>query len=98
MEVENRFAIVKFHVGELVVVGKVMVTEKEFRRGRLSDYLNRKDILFVPVHEAHIFHVQTNDTIDTKVFILLRKEAIDWIVPIKEPQITFETEKVFDFS
>jgi hypothetical protein len=98
MDTERNHAIVKFHVRDLVIVGKVLVTEKEFRRGRLSDYLNRKDILFLPVHDAHIFHGETNKTIDNKVFILLRKEAVDWIVPIKEPQLAFETEKVFDFS
>ena len=55
MELEQGLAIVKIFTRDLAIVGKIMITEKEFHRGRLSDYFNRADLAFIPVQDAHIF-------------------------------------------
>ena len=71
---------------DVAIVGKIHVTEKEFHKGRLSDYMNREDITFIPIHDAHIFSLETKSPLEKKLFILLNKNSIEWVIPIKEPK------------
>ncbi|MBN2054212.1 hypothetical protein JW905_04780 [bacterium] len=98
MEMERGFAVVKIYTEKLAIVGKILVTEKEFRRGRLSDYLNRSDIQFVPIHDAHVFSMDTKKPISSKVFVLLNKNEIQWLIPIKEPEYSYTTDASLTFD
>ncbi len=96
MEVERGYAVVEMHSRNLIIVGKVLVTEKEFRRGRLSDYVNRAEVSFVPVNDARIIDVGTKEKIDEKKFMLVNKNAIDWIIPIKEPKYKYGIDSCYE--
>lgn len=92
MEMERGYAVVKIYTKKLAIVGKILVTEKEFRRGRLSDFLNRDDIQFVPIHDAHVFSIDTKKPLSSKTFILLNKSQIEWLIPIKEPDYKYSAQ------
>lgn len=97
MEIERGYAVVKVYTERWAVVGKILVTEKEFRRGRLSDYLNRDDVTFIPIHDAHVFSRDNHKPVSRKVFILLNKTRIDWLIPIKEPDYSYDREEELGF-
>lgn len=86
MESEAGIAVVKIFTRDTAIVGKIMITEKEFHKGRLSDYLNREDLTFIPIQDAHIFSLESRTPIETKVFMLLNKNSVEWVIPIKEPE------------
>ncbi|MBI2568783.1 MAG: hypothetical protein HYV63_17325 [Candidatus Schekmanbacteria bacterium] len=63
------------------------MTEKEFRKGRLSDYLNRQDIDFIPINDAHVFNLESGRPIASRIFVLLNKRHINWVHPMREPHL-----------
>ncbi len=85
MNDEEKNAVIKIYTREYAIVGKIMISVDESNNQRLSDYLNRPDVDFIPIHEAHVFSLDTKKPISSKVFILLNKREIKWLVPIKEP-------------
>ena len=89
MEFQRGHAVVKIYTPKFAIVGKILVTEREYQRGRLSDYLNRPELVFIPVHDAHIFSLKTKKALQTNTFILLNKRQVDWIIPVREPGQAF---------
>lgn len=85
MSTESAFAVVKIFTRDVAIVGKVLIMEKEFHKGRLSDYLNREDVLFIPIHGAHVFSLDSKTPLEKDAFVLLNKNSIEWVIPIKEP-------------
>ncbi|MFC1852732.1 hypothetical protein ACFL27_21245 [candidate division CSSED10-310 bacterium] len=90
MEEDSALAVVKIFTRDMAIVGKIMITEKEYHKGRLSDYMNRSDVLFIPVQEAHVISLETKTPIESRVFLLLNKNVIEWVIPIREPKTTDE--------
>ncbi len=86
MELERGFAVVKIYTEQFAIVGKILLVEREYNRGRLSDYMNRADMKFVPLHEAYVFSLRTKKAVSSKSFMLLNKNAISLIIPAREPE------------
>ncbi len=57
---------------------------KDFYRGRLTDFLNLKDVQFIPITEAEIYRKDTGELVTKAECIVLNKDFVVSILPFGE--------------
>lgn len=77
-------ARVRVEMGHRVFVGDVRLIESDFR-SRVSDLVNDPARRFLPLADVEMLDAGTGEILGRTPFLLLRLDAIDLLVPLKEP-------------
>ncbi|MEK6590158.1 MAG: hypothetical protein AABZ11_05710 [Nitrospinota bacterium] len=77
---------VSIYTEKFMIVGEVAITRKGYRK-RLSDFLNDKDIQFIPILRAKLSPVDMRRDITEAEVIILNKNEIIMITPEKKIEL-----------
>jgi hypothetical protein len=77
---------VSIYTEKFMIVGEVAITRKGYRK-RLSDFLNDKDIQFIPILRAKLSPVDMKRDITEAEVIILNKNEIIMVTPEKEIEL-----------
>ena len=77
---------VTVYTEKFMIIGDVAIIRKGYRK-RLSDFLNDKDIQFIPILKAKLSPIDMKrDTTEAEILILNKNEII-MIIPEKEVEL-----------
>ena len=77
-------ARVRLELGSRVLVGDVKIPDVAFK-ARVSDLVNDRERRFLPLVNVEVFDGASGRVISRSPFILVRLDAVDLILPLREP-------------
>ncbi|MDI6891954.1 MAG: hypothetical protein QMD08_03000 [Actinomycetota bacterium] len=80
---ETKILKVEVNTSSSRIVGHAHLL-KDFYRGRLTDFLNLKDVQFIPITEAEIYRRDTGGLVAEVKCIVLNKDFVESILPLSE--------------
>ena len=79
-------ARVRLEVGNRVFVGDLQISDAAFK-GRVSDVVNDPAVRFLALVDVECLNGHTGGVVARAPFMLVRVEAIDVLMPLREPSV-----------